>query len=105
MLTRAVGGATGPGRIQTTSPSSSSVSAYWLSANRKDDDVDEKLKQALTEYAIQIHEEGFDSGERLIKYYEAAHIPDFRRWAYACGIMLRAEEILEERDSAGERNG
>jgi hypothetical protein len=54
---------------------------------------DERLKKALLDYAVVIKREGWEQGERIIEDYEE-EIPDFRRWAYAAGILLRAEELL-----------
>ena len=59
--------------------------------------MDEKLKKALLEYALKIKESGWKAGEAIIqKHYS---IKNFRKWAYAVGIMTRAQEILESRTS------
>lgn len=55
--------------------------------------MDESMKQALQEYGRVIQVEGWDAGERVIEAYEI-RFPDFRRWAHALGVMLRAREIL-----------
>lgn len=52
-----------------------------------------ELIRALTEYGRTIKRDGWRVGEPLIDRCEKT-IPDFRRWAYALGIMLRAEELL-----------
>lgn len=52
-----------------------------------------ELVQALAEYGKTIRRDGWRSGEPIIDRYERT-IPDFRRWAYALGIALRAEELL-----------
>lgn len=51
------------------------------------------MKEALLEYGKTIQRDGWEAGERVIERNEL-RIPDFRRWAYALGIMLRAEELL-----------
>ena len=53
----------------------------------------EELVQALAEYGRTIREGGWKAGEPVIARHERM-LPDFRRWANALGIMLRAEEIL-----------
>lgn len=53
----------------------------------------DELVRALTEYGRIIKRDGWKAGEPIIDRYEHT-IPDFRRWAYALGIMLRAEELL-----------
>lgn len=53
----------------------------------------EELVQALTEYGQAIRKDGWAAGEPIIEQHERK-IPEFRRWAYALGIMLRAEELL-----------
>jgi hypothetical protein len=53
----------------------------------------DELIRALTEYGRAIKRGGWRAGEPLISQYERT-IPDFRRWARALGIMLRAEELL-----------
>lgn len=52
-----------------------------------------ELIRALTEYGRTIQRNGWRAGEPLIDRYEKM-IPDFRRWAHALGIMLRAKELL-----------
>jgi hypothetical protein len=53
----------------------------------------EKLIRGITEYGRTIQVDGWQAGEAVIRKYES-RIPDFRRWAYALGILLRAEELL-----------
>lgn len=54
----------------------------------------ETLKEALVHYGRTIRREGWMAGEPLIEEYERT-IPEFRKWAHALGIMLRAEELLD----------
>lgn len=56
---------------------------------------DNAFKEALTTYAMKIKKDGWASGEKLIQRFEKRWV-EFRPFAYACGIMLRAEEILKE---------
>ena len=53
----------------------------------------ERLKAALAHYGQTIQSKGWRAGEPIIRHYER-ELHDFRRWAHALGIMLRAEEIL-----------
>lgn len=53
----------------------------------------EKRIQALAEYGRTIRKDGWMAGEAIIEKYEL-EITEFRRWAYALGIVLRAEELL-----------
>ena len=53
----------------------------------------EELILAVSEYGKEIQENRWMAGELVIQRYEH-RIPDFRSWAYALGIMLRAEELL-----------
>jgi hypothetical protein len=53
----------------------------------------EELVRAMAEYGRKIEADGWAAGELVIQKYES-RIPHFRRWAYALGIMLRAEELL-----------
>lgn len=53
----------------------------------------EELVHAIAEYGRTIQKDGWQAGEAVILRYEPG-ISDFRRWAYALGIMLRAEELL-----------
>ena len=55
----------------------------------------EEIIQALAHYGRIIREGGWQAGEPLIVQY-AEQFTDFKRWAHAFGIMLRAKEILEE---------
>ncbi len=52
-----------------------------------------ELIQALAEYGQTIRKNGWAAGEPVIERHERK-IPEFRRWAHALGIMLRAEELL-----------
>lgn len=52
-----------------------------------------ELVQALAEYGRAIKKDGWKAGEPIIDRHERK-ILEFRRWAYALGIMLRAEELL-----------
>lgn len=54
----------------------------------------EAMKKALARYGRAIRREGWMAGEPLIKKYER-RFPEFQKWAYALGIMLRAKEILD----------
>lgn len=51
--------------------------------------------QALAEYGRTIQANGWKAGEPVIEKHEKS-FQDFRRWARALGIMLRADELLEE---------
>lgn len=55
----------------------------------------EKLIQALAEYGQTIRKDGWTAGEPIIERHERK-IPEFRRWAYALGIVLRVEELLAD---------
>lgn len=55
----------------------------------------EEMIQALAEYGKTIKKHGWKAGEPTIQAGEKK-FPDFRRWAHALAIMLRAEEILQE---------
>lgn len=54
-----------------------------------------ELVQALAEYGQVIQRDSWAAGEPVIERYERK-IPEFRRWAYALGIMLRAKELLAD---------
>lgn len=60
----------------------------------------EELIQALAQYGRAIRKDGWKAGEPLIEKYEK-RFKDFKRWAYALGIMLRANELLEEENTVG----
>jgi hypothetical protein len=62
--------------------------------------MEAKMKVALVEYGEAIRGGGWGAGERLIVDGER-RFRDFRRWAYALGIMLRANEILQESNESG----
>lgn len=51
------------------------------------------MKAALADYGQKIKRDGWEAGENLITKGEKQW-KDFRKWAYALGIMLRAEELL-----------
>lgn len=55
--------------------------------------MDWRMKQTLVEYAVTIQDHGWEAGEEFITVQER-EIRDFRRWAYALAIVLRAREIL-----------
>jgi hypothetical protein len=55
--------------------------------------MDQAMQDALVEYGSTIKAHGLESGEPLIDAGEA-RFKDFRRWAYALGIVLRVEELL-----------
>lgn len=52
-----------------------------------------QMKAALTEYAEAIKANGHAAGEPIIVKYEEQYA-DFRRWANAVALMLRADELL-----------
>lgn len=52
------------------------------------------MKQALACYGRTIKKSGWQAGEPLIEK-ESRRFKDFRKWATALGIILRAQEILE----------
>ncbi len=54
-----------------------------------------EMKEALAAYGRTIKADGWKAGEKLIDRREKEY-PEFRKWAYALGIMLRAGEILEQ---------
>lgn len=55
--------------------------------------MDQEMKMDLARYGRIIRQDGWQIGEAMILEAEKRW-PDFRRWAYALGIMLRAKEIL-----------
>jgi hypothetical protein len=54
------------------------------------------MRTALAEYGRVIKADGWKAGEKLITEYEKK-FTDFRKWAYALGISLRAKEILDQK--------
>jgi hypothetical protein len=56
--------------------------------------MDARMKHALLQYGAVIKRRGWDAGEPLIRAGEK-RFRDFRRWAYALGILLRAKELLD----------
>ena len=58
-------------------------------------DMNEEMREALAEYGATIKCSGWKAGDALIEAGEKKW-PEFRRWAYALGIVLRANEILED---------
>jgi hypothetical protein len=57
--------------------------------------MDQAMLDALVEYGCTIKAQGWEAGEPLIEAGEA-RFKDFRRWAYALGIVLRTEELLAD---------
>ena len=57
-------------------------------------DMDKEMREALAQYGAAIKRDGWKAGEPLIEAGEKRW-PEFKKWAYALGIMLRAKEILE----------
>jgi len=55
--------------------------------------MNEDLKRALTEYILTVRTCGWEAGEEFILVHEEG-FQDFRRWAYALAIVVRAREIL-----------
>ncbi len=56
--------------------------------------MDEKMKRELVKYGKMILADGWGAGEAVIQGSES-RFSEFRKWAYALGVMLRAREILE----------
>lgn len=52
-------------------------------------------KEALAEYGRTIRQSGWKAGEPLIRKH-SKRWKDFGKWSKALGIMLRAQELLEE---------
>ena len=59
--------------------------------------MDPEMDRALIEYGRTIKAQGWEAGEPLI-LQGAQQWPEFRQWAHALGIMLRAKEILKSRN-------
>lgn len=57
--------------------------------------MDEYFKAALAEYGSKLKADGWEAAEPIIERH-SRRWPDFHRFATALGIMLRADEILEE---------
>lgn len=57
--------------------------------------MNKRMRAALLEYAEVILAQGWEAGEALIEKY-AEQYSDFRKWANAVALMLRAEERLNE---------
>lgn len=57
--------------------------------------MDNSLKLDLVRYGEIIQRDGWRAGEAFIRQAARRH-EDFRRWAYALGIALRAQELLDE---------
>jgi len=54
------------------------------------------MKQALTEYGQTAKKNGWKSAEPLIEAGKKKFGKDFQKWAHALGIMLRAQELLNQ---------
>lgn len=54
-----------------------------------------KLAKALALYGTTIKELGWEAGEPLISRFSEEFL-NFREMAWAVGVVLRAEEIIEE---------
>lgn len=54
------------------------------------------MNTALKNYAKTIKNEGWKAGESLIKKGIKEFGADFKKWAYAIGVALRAKELLDE---------
>ncbi len=59
--------------------------------------MDQEMDRALIQYGTTIKAQGWAAGEPLI-LQGMRQWPEFRQWAHALGIMLRAKEILESRN-------
>lgn len=57
--------------------------------------IDRARRQALLNYGDTLVTCGWKAAEKVIAEYETKW-PDFRSWAYALGIVLRADELLHE---------
>jgi phage terminase small subunit len=57
--------------------------------------MEEGMLEALREYGGTIKRKGWKAGEPLIQRYSEKW-KNFKKWARALGIMLRAKELLEE---------
>ena len=53
------------------------------------------MKKALVKYGRTIREHGWKEGEALVDAGEKK-FKDFRKWAKALGIVLRAKELIAE---------
>ena len=58
--------------------------------------MEDEMGSALIEYGKTIKRDGWKAGEPLIEQGEKRW-PEFRKWATALGILLRAKEILASR--------
>lgn len=56
--------------------------------------MDKEMKRELVKYGKVILARGWNAGEAVIQESESRFF-EFRKWAYALGVMLRAWEILE----------
>lgn len=54
------------------------------------------MKKALLAYGKAVKKGGMTAGEAVIRKHESRY-PDFRRWAYALGVMLCTSELLEDK--------
>jgi len=57
--------------------------------------MEQAKKDALAQYGRTIRKEGWRAGEPLIECGVRRFGPDFKQWAHALGIMLRAIELVE----------
>jgi len=56
-----------------------------------------EFREALVVYGRTIKADGWAAGEPLIERGVRMWGQVFKQWAHALGIMLRAEELLEEK--------
>lgn len=52
------------------------------------------MERALIRYGRTIKKSGWRAGEPLIEKYNKI-FPEFKKWAYALGILLRVTELLD----------
>ncbi len=60
--------------------------------------MDDQMKEAIKEYGRLIKRKGHAAGEVLIAKYRQ-RFKDFDTWAMALAVMLRADELLGERET------
>lgn len=56
-----------------------------------------KMKAALKSYAQTIKQKGWKAGEKLIEDGVKNFGKEFKQWARAIGVYLRAKELLESK--------